>query len=468
MFNWQKEVGRHIPEEISGYDFVRSYPVFIPYQEVRLTVLERQTVALPFVQECVMSAISAGTHDIIDLSAQFGVEEEIMVQIISQLDGLQLASVSAGRTLLTGKGKKALKEQQRVQVSRDETETLYVNQISGKITDKRPLYMFPTQPPRSSLYLDEEYPADLEFFQSHFDQIAEIHDSNSTSSAIFGRSSILDANLYRITGIAHNRLFYTRERCFVYINQQDHSLCFRFSSGDESYEKAASKQLQDNKPGIFRLLSSRRLPPPPDSINAEPGLPCALIDAARAYSDRQKEDSAIASAYFQSRPLLDGEIADMLENCTDFRAKAIYLSLPICGEYLSDTVISALTVNVERLVLSYDKDDYSAESTINKIKGALAERRSILELREDAVPSTICILFGDTCGITAVYVPRQTAYRRTIYRIDAKVTFDYAEVKDLWEQKDNAASALLYNGETKGTANKVNPYRNKRRTTKKS
>lgn len=464
MFNWQKEVGRHIPGEISGYDFVRSYPVFIPYQEVRLTVLERQIVALPFVQDCVMSSISAGVHDIGDLSAQFGIEEEIMVQIVAQLDSLHLVSVSMGRAVLTGKGEKVLKEQQRVQVSREETGLLYVNLISGKITDKRPLYIFPKQPPRSSLYLDEEYPTDLDFFRSHFEQVAEIYDSNNTSSAIFGHSSILNTNLYRITDVAYKRLLYVRERCSVFINQQDRSLRFRFSSGEESYEKAASKQLQENKPGILRLLNTRRLPPPPNGTNAMPEFPSALIDAARAYSERREWAPAMESAYFQSRPLLDGEIIDMLENCADFRAKAIYLSLPICGEYLSDATISALTTNVERLILSYDKDDYSANSIIQRIKGALVERHSILELREDAVPSTICILLGNTCGISAVYVSQQTAYHRTIYRVDARVTFDHAEVKRLWEQTDNNACTLLYKGKTNDAVSEVKSPDKDRRT----
>lgn len=389
--------------------------MFIPYKEVRLTILERQVVALPFVQECVMSVISAGIHDIGDLSSQFGVEEEIMVQIISQLDSLQLASASAGRVVLTGKGKKVLKEQQRVQVSREEIGSLYVNLISGQITDKRPFQMFPKKPPRFSLYLDEEYSADLDFFQAHFDQVAEIHDSNSTSNAIFEHSSILETMLYRITKVAYERLIYVRERCFVYVNQQDHSLRFRFSSGNEFYEKAASHQLQDNKPGVLRLLASPLLPPPSDNAKVEPGLPSLLIDAFRTNFDQQEKDLAIESAYFQSRPLLDGEVADMLENCGDFRAKAIYISLPICGEYLSDVVISALTGNVERLILSYDKDDRSAVDVIKKIKKSLAERRSILELREDAASATMCILLGDACGITAVYSPQQTAYHRTIY-----------------------------------------------------
>lgn len=467
MFNWQKEVERRIPEEISGYDFVRSYPVFIPYKEIRLTILERQIVALPFVHECIMSAISAGTHDIGDLSAHFGVEEEIMVQIISQLDSLQLTSVSAGRVVLTGKGKKVLKEQQRVQVSRDETGPLYVNQISGKIMDKQPFHISPKQLPRSSLYLDEEHSVDLDFFQSHFDQVAEIYDSNSTSNTIFGHSSILDTKLYRITGVSHERLIYVRERCFVYVNQQDHSLRFRFSSRDEFYERAASNQLWDNKPGILRLLNSRLLSPPSDDAKVESGLPGALIDAFRTYSDYQEKDLAIESAYFQSRPLLDGEIADMLENCRDFRAKAIYISLPVCGDFLSDVAISALTANVERLILSYDRDDRSAAGTIDKIRKALAERRSILELREDVTTSAICILLGDSCGISAVYSPRQTAYRKTIYRIDAKVTFDYAEVKYLWKMKDDTASTLLYENKAKSIVNRTKQPQKKRLTAKK-
>lgn len=54
LSEWQKNVDKYIPPQLSGYDFICRVPVYIPVQEIGLTVWERRVQVLSFVQECVL------------------------------------------------------------------------------------------------------------------------------------------------------------------------------------------------------------------------------------------------------------------------------------------------------------------------------------------------------------------------------------------------------------------------------
>ena len=72
LSEWQKNVDKYIPPQLSGYDFICRVPVYIPVQEIGLTVWERRVQVLSFVQECVLTAIRIGAKSLPDLADQFG------------------------------------------------------------------------------------------------------------------------------------------------------------------------------------------------------------------------------------------------------------------------------------------------------------------------------------------------------------------------------------------------------------
>ena len=94
LSEWQKNVDKYIPPQLSGYDFICRVPVYIPVQEIGLTVWERRVQVLSFVQECVLTAIRIGSKSLPDLADQFGLPESIMLQIVSQLDSSPLFPVA--------------------------------------------------------------------------------------------------------------------------------------------------------------------------------------------------------------------------------------------------------------------------------------------------------------------------------------------------------------------------------------
>ena len=135
LSEWQKNVDKYIPPQLSGYDFICRVPVYIPVQEIGLTVWERRVQVLSFVQECVLTAIRIGSKSLPDLADQFGLPESIMLQIVSQLDSEQLTAVSCGDIVLTDLGKKVLESQKKVKTLRSQLSRISVNQITGEVSD---------------------------------------------------------------------------------------------------------------------------------------------------------------------------------------------------------------------------------------------------------------------------------------------------------------------------------------------
>ena len=233
LSEWQKNVDKYIPPQLSGYDFICRVPVYIPVQEIGLTVWERRVQVLSFVQECVLTAIRIGSKSLPDLADQFGLPESIMLQIVSQLDSEQLAAVSCGDIVLTDLGKKVLESQKKVKTLRSQLSRISVNQITGEVSDT-PLLGTYREPPRGQAYLLEKYPLNLEFLRSQFDTLAVIYRESRLANVVF-QSTAESAELYRILDISYHTLSYQREFCFVYLNQADRSLAFHFQSGIQAY-----------------------------------------------------------------------------------------------------------------------------------------------------------------------------------------------------------------------------------------
>lgn len=445
MFYWQKEADKYIPQSLPGYDFVQCIPIYIPFKEIGLTVWERRTQSLTFIFECVMTSINAGTRCLSDLAKNFGVSESVMMQIVAQLDSENLLAVSAGEIILTGKGQTTLSALQKTLTQRCQFNQIFINQITGELSDIRPLGAY-AEPPMKQVYLDEVYSIDLSFLRTQFDKLAQIYHDNQVSHIVFGQPVPIEVELYRILDISYEKLMYKQELCFVYLNQQDHSLAFKFKSGISAYENAIQDQLNKEGLGAGRLFAMPRMSPPPTELTFPRCSPDELIAAFNYHGDRQERQAAIENAYFKTRSLLSGEIEDILLHCGDFKPEAIYLSLPIMDAFITDSIIPCLIgKNTKSLVVCFREDDRSAEYIISKIKMLLVKRKDIkLNCHPTAMPSVIEILFGGACAIQGTYSKLDTVYHRPLHRLNGQITFDSEQIKHLWTTSDNDIALSLY------------------------
>lgn len=431
LSEWQKRVDQYIPQQLPGYDFVCRVPVYIPVQEIGLTVWERRVQGLSFIQECALTAIRIGAKSLPDLAGQFGLPETVMLQIVSQLDSEQLAAVSGGDIILTDTGRQVLEKQQKVKILRSQLSRVFINQITGEISDTPFLGTY-REPPRGQPYLQEVYPVTLDFLRGRFETLAAIYRENRLANLVFQPVMVESAELYRILDISYQALSYVRESCFVYRNQEDQSLDFRFQSGIQAYADALSEQLSQQALGAWNLFS-----PPRRLCTAGPEdelLPAGLIASAGLRGNQGERLSAIEAAYFSDRPLLDGETGDILCHCSSFKADRIFIEAPYLGELLHDDAIRAIfSPHTKEVIVRYSQKDLQAKRILDKLSRLAANPE---ECRLTTIPlpdlSSVKLYFGSVCAIQGQYAEKETVYRRHLYKLCARITFDPVQIDALW------------------------------------
>ena len=432
LFEWQKHVQQYIPPQLPGYEFICRVPVYIPVQEIGLTVWERRVQDLTFIHQCALTAIRAGTRSLTDLAEQFGLPESVMLQIVSQLDSEQLAAVSSGAIILTAAGRQVLENQQKVKIQRSQLSRIFVNQITGEISDV-PFLALRREPPRGQTYLQEIYPITLEFLRSRFDTLAAIYRENRLANLVFQQGAAESAELYRILDLTYRTMSYLRDFCFVYRNREDRSLDFRFQSGVQAYAAALSEQINSHGLGAWNLFSQpRRLCA---AGPEEEALPAELIEAAGFRGSQGERLAALEAAYFRDRPLLDGEAEDILRNCFQFKAEEILIEAPYLGELLDDEGIHAVfSPHTREVTVRYSPDDFQAGHVLGKLRKQAAARKTC---KFTAIPvpeiEGVTLCFGDVCAVRGRYAQKETLYRRSLYRLCAQVTFDGERIRPLRE-----------------------------------
>lgn len=438
----QKRIDKYIPQQLSGYDFVCRVPVYIPVQEIGLTVWERRVQGLSFIQECVLTAIRVGAKSLSALAKQFGLPETVMLQIVAQLDSEQLAAVSSGDIILTDIGRQVLEKQQKVKILRSQFSRVFINQITGEISDIPFLGTY-REPPWGQLYLQEIYPITLEFLRSRFETLADIYRENRLANIVFQSTMTESTELYRILDISYQALSYMREFCYVYLNQEDKSLDFRFQSGIQAYADALSEQINQQALGARNLFSSPRRLCTADVKDER--LPTDLIEATNFRGSQNERLSAIEAAYFSDRPLLDGEIEDILCNCFSFKADRILIEAPYLGELLNDDAIHAVfSTSTKEVVVHYSQRDFQAKRILDKLfKQASGQKGCKLTVSSLPEISSVKLYFGSVCAIQGQYAEKETVYRRHLYKLCAQITFDPVQINSLWNNASVQARCLL-------------------------
>lgn len=442
--DWQRDITKRVPPRLSGYDFVRCVPVFIPYRHFGLNILEHKTQTVPLIQRCVMKGIESNIHAIVGLAELFGVEERVMVEIVSQLESEEMVSITADQVDLTGKGRHALESERKDQIVRGRMPNLYIDRITGKISASPPAWRY-EKPDWNQVYLEESASFDMNVVKGNIEIFRTLYEEDSLSRVVFGQNTFLATELYRIVGIAYANLFYRRDFCFVYLNQQDHSWAFKFESGETAYEDMLQKQFKEDMPGARRLLNQPKLNTSASDVRYPADMPEELIASLRISGGKDRRMEAGEAAYHKERPLLPREIYDTLLNCGEFKPKAIYLSMPNAEEFLTDAVLSALMASgTRKIIIRTQGQDHSW----NRIKERLEKKREAkgpaLDLRTGEDSASVQVLIGAACAMQAAYLPYEGPYGRTVYRLCGQISFAAEHIRQLWTEADEAECAKLF------------------------
>ena len=87
MWNIAYDLNRLIPPIKSGYNFIKSIKLYIPYKEIGLKTLVRKEQPLPFFYEIILKLVDCKYNEIHNISELIGVEEEILNDVVGEMSG---------------------------------------------------------------------------------------------------------------------------------------------------------------------------------------------------------------------------------------------------------------------------------------------------------------------------------------------------------------------------------------------
>lgn len=387
-----ENVKNYIPPNNTGYEYIKHELVYVPVKDVGLEILERQWHELSFLYKTILSFVSLGITDIEVLAKQLGLEQPILIEIISQMASNDLLFISDSCMGSTSKGTKALSELEKVTIHKDYLNNVYVNMITGKILNDKPPKT--NQRPRpSSMYLDQTFNIDVGFFRKQLSQVKELYQQNFIDETQFG-SNLIDKELYRLLNIDYDNTLFIELSCFVFVHPESGELLLSFEGdNDAKYLATAMEQIRGGFTGAMKIFDASR----ESAIEVKEfdlAKQSALNDLISILELREKSkvsEQEIEEKYYTNRYLLSGEAEEIVSACSYIKPKTVVLSLPSARTFLesNEIIFSLKSSNIERLILIYNEDEYNVGQSIDWLKSSIAGEKLKIECYPQPAKSSI-------------------------------------------------------------------------------
>lgn len=129
---------------------------------------------------------------------------------------------------------------------------------------------------------------------------------------------------------------------------------------------AIAEQLNGRSLGALNLFSSpKRLC---TASSEKERLPHDLIEAFKLRGVQSDWADSLEAAYYAERPLLDGELQDILYHCADFKAPRIFIQAPFLAELLNDDILRTIfSAHTKEVIVCYNRNDYQADATLERM-----------------------------------------------------------------------------------------------------
>ena len=83
----------------------------------------------------------------------------------------------------------------------------------------------------------------------------------------------------------------------------------------------------------------------------------------------------LEAAYYADRPLLDGELQDILYHCAAFKAPRIFIQAPFLAELLNDDILRTIfSAHTKEVIVRYNRNDYQADFILGRMGKLLRYR----------------------------------------------------------------------------------------------
>ena len=369
---------KYKPPENPGYQFVKRVVSYIPVREVGLSILVRKNQRISFVYETILKLLQIKINNIQQLCDTLGLDIDVFKEIVSKMAVEDLLYVSENQMRLTEKGSEALKSLTKVTIEKKRLNHIFVNLVTGEICKNEPKGL--RQRPRpSSMYLDETFSLDVNYFHSHFEEVVTIHES-LLSSNILELDSLSTVELYRILDIAYQETHFSPVTCFVYIKPSTQEIIFTFDNDKDSIlMSTALMQMREQSNGVEKLFD-RPLSSSVSCKNFELAQRLSYLLSILEVRNKSKVSvQEIEEAYFADRLLLDGEVHDILIQCDLFTPFSLCISTPFLQRLSEDSEISySLTHSKAKdIYVEYNLDEYKVEDSVKRLTEKMTDKKNL-------------------------------------------------------------------------------------------
>lgn len=434
-------ISKYIPPQNVGYRFIKRAIVFIPYQEVGLSILERKEAHLSFVYETILKLLAQGVNDIDQMSFLLGLDIDIYKEIIAQMAVEDLVTVSEMSITLAPKGKKALQELIKIVIAKSQINRVFTNLVTGEIETEEH-NDFCDRPRPNCMCLDQCLKVDTKFFRDRFAIIENIYNKDKVDEVAFTARSEVRDTLYRVLDIVYYETRYLATSCFVYINDEDSSLLFSFENDKNSlYAAAAISQISENIVSAMSLFrGNHELSIPLTKLCHSAEKEHALKELIKLIDQRSKATiptEEIESHYYKDRYMLDGEIKDILMNCSDYKPQNIILCSAYMKDFLQDNSLIDMFLSLNpstTISFAYNNKEHGVDKSAKWILDNATEkdkrRLAFHSLPEEKFIDSTIIICNPGFIINVIYEEVKDNKQHAFFKEIADISFDAKKINE--------------------------------------
>lgn len=445
-------VNKYIPPKNDGFSFIKRAIVYIPYQEVGLSILERKEVHISFVYETILSLLEQGVNDIDQMSILLGLDIDVYKEIIAQMAVEDLVNVSEMSITLAPKGKQTLKDLIKVVIAKNQINRVFTNLITGEIiTDEH--NNFYDRPNPNCMCLDQCLKVDSQFFRERFAIIEEIYNKDKVSEVVFANQPEEQDTLYRIMDVIYQETKYIATNCFVYMNEEDCSLLFAFDNDKDSvYAATAISQISNNIVGAMNLFKANyELPNFKTKFCYSEEKEKELKELIELIEQRAKTIipiEKIESHYYKERYILGGEISDILMNCNDFKPQNITICSAFMKDFLQDNILIDMLLSLNpstTISFIYNNKEHGIDKSIKWILDHDTEkykkRLVFLSIPDEKSIDNTMIICNPGFVINIFYEEIKYNRQYSLLKEIADISFDANKVHEYLDIASNISGA---------------------------
>ena len=369
MKNLIDDVRRHTPKVVSGYNYIKTQSVYIPFKKVTIECLSRKISELNLFFESILKLIDISVKSVNEIAEVLGVSTSIVNEAIIDLVNIDYVFASEGMLSITEKGMKALKTRKKVDIQKSYLKDLIVDMITGAVHDADSVKFSKTS--TRNVILEAVVNIDDAYLDTHFQEINNIYQMQQKNNSVFGNSSVTN-ELYKIIGVSYTELHYFESKVYIYKSDSSDELFFVFTNdSNDKYKNEFYNQLKSG----FRPCQEYFFEKSRDFINEikmqENEIDDKKASQTRAVSkllflDKSSEEDILNSFVQDRYALNDTEYLSYLYYPKAFRYNRICVCANHLGRLLSNAFCSQINCLAEKMpvFIIYNKNEYGIDRSI--------------------------------------------------------------------------------------------------------